>query len=247
MGAAKQILVIRIICDRQAKKLWLSKKHYVKRVLRRFHMENAKRRSTLLATHFKLSSRHSPSNKVEKTNMSKVPYAFVVGSLMHAMVRTGPDIAHVVCTVSTFLSNPGKENWNAGSLGDKPTLVGYSNSDMVGDIDSKKSTSDYLIKSKHIDVRYHWIRDALDAKLLKLAKVHTDENGVDMMTKVLPRGKFEACEIAGLSHQNRNISFINRWIGWNFDSRFNTQFFILIVQILIWESVWIDFFVLDNP
>jgi len=29
--------------------------------------------------------------------------------------------------------------------GDKPNLVGYSNSDMAGDIDSKKSTSGYLI------------------------------------------------------------------------------------------------------
>ena len=39
---------------------------------------------------------------------------------------------------------------------------------------------------KHIDVRYHWIRDILDAKLLELAKVHTDDNGYDMMTKALP-------------------------------------------------------------
>ena len=55
-------------------------------------------------------------------------------------------------------------------------------------------------RSKHIDVRYHWIRDALDAKLLELKKVHTDDNGADMMTKALPRGKFEVCcEIAGLA------------------------------------------------
>ncbi|RDX75129.1 hypothetical protein CR513_45039, partial [Mucuna pruriens] len=52
----------------------------------------------------------------------------------------------------------------------------------------------------HVDLRYHWIRDALDAKLLELAKVHIDDNGADMMTKRVPRGKFEACcEIAGLA------------------------------------------------
>ncbi|RDX66769.1 hypothetical protein CR513_54431, partial [Mucuna pruriens] len=51
-------------------------------------------------------------------------------------------------------------------------------------------------KFKHIDVRYQWICDALDAKLLELAKVHTDDNGADMITKALLRGKFEAyCEI----------------------------------------------------
>ena len=55
-------------------------------------------------------------------------------------------------------------------------------------------------RSKHIDVRYHWIRDALDAKLLELEKVHTIDNGADMMTKALPRRKFEVCcEIANLA------------------------------------------------
>ncbi|MCI97720.1 hypothetical protein A2U01_0119021, partial [Trifolium medium] len=33
-----------------------------------------------------------------------------------------------------------------------------------------------------------------------LAKVHTDDNGSDMMNKALPREKFEACcDIAGLA------------------------------------------------
>ncbi|KAF3657946.1 hypothetical protein FXO37_14648 [Capsicum annuum] len=45
--------------------------------------------------------------------------------------------------------------------------------------------------SKYIDVRYHWIRDVLDSKLLELEKIHTDENGSGMMTKALPRRKFE--------------------------------------------------------
>nr|GMD98856.1 Retrovirus-related Pol polyprotein from transposon TNT 1-94 [Ipomoea batatas] len=45
--------------------------------------------------------------------------------------------------------------------------------------------------SKHIDTRYHWIRDILECKMLELEKIHTDDNGSDMMTKALPRGKFE--------------------------------------------------------
>lgn len=56
---------------------------------------------------------------------------------------------------------------------------------------SKNST--FHSKSKHIDVRYHWIREVLDDKLLELDKVHTDDNGTDMMTKALPRWKFEVC------------------------------------------------------
>ena len=110
MGAAKQILGIRIIRDRKEKKLWLSQEHYIKRVLQRFHMEKAKVVSTPLATHFKLSSKQSPSNEDEKLYMQRVPYASAVGSLMHAMVCTKPDIAHAVGTVSRFLSNRGREH-----------------------------------------------------------------------------------------------------------------------------------------
>ena len=45
--------------------------------------------------------------------------------------------------------------------------------------------------SKHIDVRYHWIREVLEDKLLQFEKVHTDENWSDMMTKVLSIKKCE--------------------------------------------------------
>jgi len=60
--------------------------------------------------------------------------------------------------------------------------------------------STFHSRSKHIDVRHHWIRDALEARLLELAKVHTDDNYADMMTKTLLRSKFETCcEIVSLS------------------------------------------------
>ena len=56
---------------------------------------------------------------------------------------------------------------------------------------SKNST--FHARSKHIDVRYNWMRDALNDNLFELEKIHTDHNGSDMLTKSLPREKFEAC------------------------------------------------------
>ena len=80
---------------------------------------------------------------------------------MYAMVCTRPDITHAVGVVSRFLSNPENEHWAAvkwifkylrGSSkiclcfeDDKPVLVGYTNADIAGDVDSRKSTSCYLI------------------------------------------------------------------------------------------------------
>ena len=93
--------------------------------------------------------------------MLKIPYASTVRSLMYAMVCTRPDIAHVVGVVNRFLSNPGKEHWAAVKwilrylrgtskvclcFGDgKPMLDRFTDSDMIGDIDSRKSTSGYLM------------------------------------------------------------------------------------------------------
>jgi len=42
--------------------------------------------------------------------MAKVPYANAVGSLMYAMVCTGPDISQVV---SRYMHDPGKGYWQA--------------------------------------------------------------------------------------------------------------------------------------
>ena len=62
--------------------------------------------SSLLASQFKLRSKHSPSTYKEKEDMRRVLYASIVGSLMYVMVCTKPDIAYAVGVVSRFLSNP---------------------------------------------------------------------------------------------------------------------------------------------
>lgn len=99
-GAAKQILGVRIIQDRKEKKFWLSQEHNIRRVLQRFHMENAKAMNTPHATHFKLSGKLGPLNEVEKTYRRKVPYAFAVGSFVYTMVCIRPNIAHAFGTIS---------------------------------------------------------------------------------------------------------------------------------------------------
>ena len=54
--------------------------------------------------------------------------------------------------------------------------------------------------SKHIDVRYHWIRDALNSKQMQLKKVHTNDNGADMLTKVVTKEKLNVCcQLAGMA------------------------------------------------
>jgi len=71
-----------------------------------FNVGNAKTRNTPLGTHLKFSKKKSSQIDEEESHMSKVPYAFAIGSLMYVIVCTTSDIAHAVEVVSRFLSNP---------------------------------------------------------------------------------------------------------------------------------------------
>lgn len=111
LGPAQHILGMRIMRDRKNKRLWLSQEKYIKKLLDRFNMKDAKPIGTPLAAHFKLSTELCPSDDKEKEEMSRIPYASTVGNLMYAMVCTQPDIAYSVGVVSKFLTNPRKQHW----------------------------------------------------------------------------------------------------------------------------------------
>ncbi|KAL5757095.1 hypothetical protein ACOSQ2_021841 [Xanthoceras sorbifolium] len=291
LGAAKKILGMEIRRDKAAGKLYLTQKSFVEKVLERFGMKNAKPVSTPLAAHFKLSAAMSPLSDNDIEYMSHVPYSSAVGSLMYAMVCTRPDIAHAVSVVSRYMSNPGKEHWQAvkwimrylrGTTDSclefgrsKGHLVGYVDSDYAGDLDRRRSITGYVFtlgdtaiswkatlqstvalstteaeymavveaikeaiwmrglfgelsldhkvivvhcdsqsaihltkdqmfheRTKHIDVKYHFVRDIISQGDISVKKIGTADNPADMLTKSLSVSKFRHClDLVGI-YQN---------------------------------------------
>jgi hypothetical protein len=51
----------------------------------------------------------------------------------------------------------------------------------------------YHARTKHIDVRFHKIRELVATGELLLEKVHTSENAADMLTKPITTDKFKHC------------------------------------------------------
>ena len=115
LGAAKKILGMEIHRERALGRLWLSQSGYVRKVLERFNMENAKPVSTHLENHFIFSTTQCPKTNDDVQDMSKVPYASAMGCFMYAMVCTRLDLTQAVRAVNKFLSNPGRSHWD-GSL-----------------------------------------------------------------------------------------------------------------------------------
>ena len=163
LGAAKKIIGMEICRERALGRLWLSQSGYVRKVLKRFSMENAKPVSTPLANHFRLSTTQCPKTDDDIQDMSKVPYASAVGCLIYAMVCTRPDLAQVVSAISKFLSNLGRSHWDAvkwifkylrgttnyGIMFSRqlsvPSVVGYIDADYARDLDDKRSTIGYVV------------------------------------------------------------------------------------------------------
>ncbi|KAJ4714183.1 Retrovirus-related Pol polyprotein from transposon TNT 1-94 [Melia azedarach] len=161
LGAARKILGMEIYRDRSKKKLFLSQKGYIQKILSRFGMSTAKPIDTPSAANAHLSVAFAPKSVEEKEYMSRVPYTSAVGSLMYAMVCTRPDLAQSVSVVSRFMGEPGKEHWQAvkrifrylkGTFdvgliyrGNTQCLVtGFSDSDYAGDVDSRRSMTGYV-------------------------------------------------------------------------------------------------------
>ncbi|KAH9743388.1 hypothetical protein KPL70_003281 [Citrus sinensis] len=113
LGCAKRILGMDIIRNRTAGTLFVSQERYILKVLDRFDMLDAKSVQTPLGFQFKLSKVQALVTNQDKSIMSEVPYAQAVGSLMYAMVCTRADIAYAVSLVSRFMSDLGKEHWDA--------------------------------------------------------------------------------------------------------------------------------------
>lgn len=64
--------------------------------------------------------------------------------------------------------------------------------DSQSTIDLRKNDT-YYVHTKHVDVRHHWIREAINKNLTKLEKTHINKDPSDMMTKIMYKGKLKLC------------------------------------------------------
>ncbi|KAM1133510.1 hypothetical protein ACFX19_043460 [Malus domestica] len=161
LGEDRFVLGIEIVRDRAMKSLGLSQRQYIDRIAKRFNMDKFSNGELPIGKGDKLSSDQCPKNELEKEGMKDKPYASLVGSLMYAQVCTRPDLAFALSVLGRFQSNPGACHWVAAkkvlrylkrtrdfmltySHGNKLELVGFTDSDLAGCIDDRKSTNAYI-------------------------------------------------------------------------------------------------------
>ena len=261
--------------DQQVGKTTLCQSSYTLRILEQAGMSGCNPCHVPMENRLKLS-KNDKSPPVDKTK-----YRSIIGSLRY-LVNTRPDIAYAVGIVSRYMEEPRGSHWAAVKqilrylagtvhygvvykrLGTVDSLVGYSDSDLAGDVDDRKSTSglvfllgtslvtwvsqkqrvvalssceaEYIAsanaacqgiwlsrllaelldvqvpkvrllvdnksaialsknpvhhdRSKHIDTRYHFVRDCVDRGEVDIDHVSTTEQLADILTKALGRARF---------------------------------------------------------
>nr|GEV11470.1 hypothetical protein [Tanacetum cinerariifolium] len=102
LGEAVYILGINIYRDKSWRLIGLCQSAYIKKILKRYHMENSKRRSIPMQDKLRLSKSQSASTPAELKRMKNVPYASTVGSIMYAVRCTRHDVAFAQNITSRF-------------------------------------------------------------------------------------------------------------------------------------------------
>ncbi|UYV64540.1 hypothetical protein LAZ67_3001142 [Cordylochernes scorpioides] len=159
---ADYFLGLQIYRDRTTKMLFLHQASYIERTLEHYNLLDIKLQSVPSDPYSKLTKEMCPKDDQEIEEMNKIPYRQTIGSLMYLMTGTRPDIAYAVSRVSQFMNNPGPSHWTAvkkifgylkatknigicfGGSSCTSTLIGFSDADFAGDLDTRKSTTGYV-------------------------------------------------------------------------------------------------------
>ena len=92
MAKTNFVLGVKINRDRSKKILSLSYGTYIKKILEYFHMYNSTPIDTPMQKGCTRTLAQCPKNDEEKNQMSKVPYASAIRSLMYIMLCTHPNM-----------------------------------------------------------------------------------------------------------------------------------------------------------
>ena len=175
-GEISYCLGLTIKRDRPNKIITISQPQYIENILARFGMQN----SRPVATPAEPGMKYCKFSEGDVSFDVKT-YQKAIGSLTYAAICTRPDISSAVGALSQYMANPTETHWtgikrilrylrgttNHGLVynGHGGTdLVGFSDADWAGDIDTRRSTSGYAYQIGSSTVSWSSRKQATVAK-----------------------------------------------------------------------------------
>lgn len=288
MGPLTFFLGLQVNRDRTHGTLHLHQTKFLDEILHEFGMSNIKSSTTPLAIPCKLSLTDCPESDHDKRFMTQFPYRQLLGKLRYLVTGTRLDICYSINFLSRFMHNPGFKHWKAllrvvrylkftrnfgllyssnSTLSPLTSIIGWSDSDWGGEMDTRRSTAGFSFvlagaavtwqskkqtavtlstaeaefvavalatkeglwiqmlieelkiiprislkiysdnlsciylasnpkhseKTKHVDLKYHFIREMVESHKLQLEHSPMDLMWADFLTKSVPASKHESC------------------------------------------------------
>ncbi|GJW23470.1 putative ribonuclease H-like domain-containing protein [Tanacetum coccineum] len=160
--------------------IFLSQDKYVAEILKKFNFKNVKTTSTPIET-------QKPLVNDEVADVDMHLYRFQVT----------PKTSHLnaVKMIFRLISWQCKKHTIVATSTIKAEYVAAAHCCRQIFIDNESTISIvknpvYHSKTKHIEIRHHFIRDSYEKKLIQVLKIHTDDNVADLLTKAFDGPRF---------------------------------------------------------
>ncbi|GJY28806.1 putative ribonuclease H-like domain-containing protein [Tanacetum coccineum] len=187
--------------------IFLSQDKYVAEILKKFDFVNVKTASTPMEPNKALIK----DEEAEEVDVHL--FRSMIGSLMY-LTASRPDITFAVCACARLISWQCKKQTIVANSTTKVEYVTAANcygqvlwiqNQMLDYGFNFKNTKIYIdnesticivknpvfhSKTKHIETRYHFIRDSYEKKLIQVIKIYTDQNVADLLTKAFDVSRF---------------------------------------------------------
>ncbi|GJY81944.1 putative ribonuclease H-like domain-containing protein [Tanacetum coccineum] len=184
--------------------IFISQDKYVGEILKKFSFSSIRTASTPMKTNKALTK----DEDGEDANVHL--YRSMIRSLMY-LTSSRPDIMFSVCSCSRFqvpvwTENPQQEvvNFLVQVLWIQNQMLDYGYNFMQTKIHVDNESAICVVKNpvyhsktKHIEIRHHFIRDSYEKRLIEMVKIHTDNNVADLLTKAFD-GRLMVYKCSGL-------------------------------------------------
>ncbi|EKG09276.1 Reverse transcriptase RNA-dependent DNA polymerase [Macrophomina phaseolina MS6] len=161
LGEIQWFLAIRIIRNRNERKLWLCQDSYISKLTAKFNVKEDSKRSVPLPPDEPITQ-----NPEQATEQDIYVYQQKVGSINYAAVHTRPDIAHAASRLSEHLQNPSAQHlhlaqrvleylsntrnyaltFSGFTQSTKDLFIASSDASLASDIDTRKSIQCFLFR-----------------------------------------------------------------------------------------------------
>ncbi|GJR89949.1 hypothetical protein Tco_0213960 [Tanacetum coccineum] len=222
--------------------IFISQDKYVADILKKFDFVAMKTPSTSIKTHKALLKDE------EAEDVDVHLYRSMIRSLMY-LTASRPDIMFDVCACARDLPFDleafSNSDYAGASLNRKSTAGGcqflgkrqvlWIQNQMLDYEFNFMNTKIYIdnesticivknpvfhSKTKHIEIRHHFIRDSYEKRLIQVIKIHTDHNVADLLTKAFDvssirdkfRNKTGSCKV-NTARQAKHIEYMSRMDG----------------------------------